>query len=72
MQKKHAHEVASRIAPRYELSEQAVREFRQLFEQIYGINLDADEAAFRACNFLNLYRAVLGDDGPGGTGNAVN
>ncbi|MEY9604099.1 hypothetical protein AB7M74_010708 [Bradyrhizobium japonicum] len=63
MRKKHAHEMASHIAPPYELPEQAVREFAQLFEQIYGISLDPDEAAFRARNFLNLYRAVLGDDG---------
>lgn len=51
--------MASHIAPPYELPEQAVREFAQLFEQIYGISLDPDEAAFRARNFLNLYRAVL-------------
>jgi hypothetical protein len=72
MRKKHAHEAPSRIAPLYGLPEQAVREFTQLFEQIYGIRLDPDEAAFRARNFLNLYRAVLGDDGPTGNSNAVN
>lgn len=72
MRKKHAHEMASRIAPPYELPEQAVREFAQLFEQIYGISLDPDEAAFRTRNFLNLYRAVLGNDGPAGTSNTVN
>jgi hypothetical protein len=72
MRKKHVNEATSRIAPLYELPEQAVREFTQLFEQIYGICLDPDEAAFRARNFLNLYRAVLGDDRPTGNGNAVN
>jgi len=72
MSKKHAHEVASRIAPLSELPEEAVREFTQLFEQIYSISLDPDEAAFRARNFLNLYRAVLGNDGPAGTSNSVN
>ena len=64
MRKKHAYE--------YELPEQAVREFAQLFEQTYGISLDPDEAAFRARNFLKLYGAVLGDDGPADNSNSVN
>lgn len=64
MSKKYAHE--------YELPEQAVREFAQLFEKIYGISLDPDEAAFRARNFLNFYGAVLGDDGPTDPGNSAN
>ncbi|UPK40876.1 hypothetical protein IVB18_50630 (plasmid) [Bradyrhizobium sp. 186] len=72
MRKKHACEVASPIAPLYGLPEQAVREFAQLFEQIYSISLDPDEAAFRARNFLNLYRAALRDDGPAGTSHAVS
>jgi hypothetical protein len=53
-----------------ELPEQAVREFMQLFEQCYGINLDPEEAAVRARNFLNLYTAVLGDYTSEGTNEA--
>jgi hypothetical protein len=41
MRKKHAREVASHIAPLYGLPEQAVREYTQLFEQVYGIRLTA-------------------------------
>jgi hypothetical protein len=60
MTKKRAHEVASRIGSLYELPEQAVREFAELFEQIYNIKLERDEAECRARNLLNLYAAVLG------------
>jgi hypothetical protein len=46
---------------RGQLPEQAVREFTQLYEQIFGIKLERDEAALRARNFLTLYAAVLGE-----------
>jgi hypothetical protein len=51
----------------YKLPDQAVTEFMQLYEEIYGIKLDPDEAAFRARNFLNLYAAVLGNYGSAAT-----
>ncbi len=42
---------------------EAVEEFAALFKQEYGIELSPDEARTRAQNFLNLYDAVLGNDG---------
>ncbi|MSU73936.1 hypothetical protein EXS56_02220 [Candidatus Kaiserbacteria bacterium] len=50
-----------------QLPEQAISEFIELFREIYGVDLDPEEAAFRARNFLNLYAAVLGDFGTAGT-----
>ncbi len=52
------------------LPTEAVKEFAKLFKQVYGIDLDEKEAALRAGNLLNLYRAVLGTYGSGDmTGN---
>jgi hypothetical protein len=44
-----------------ELPEEALREFAELYKQKYGVELDFQEAAVRARNFLNLYAAVLGN-----------
>jgi hypothetical protein len=38
-----------------------IEEFKNIYREIYSIELSDDEAAFRAGNLINLYRAVLID-----------
>ncbi|MGC9602387.1 MAG: hypothetical protein ABSE76_01440 [Minisyncoccia bacterium] len=41
------------------LPEEALKEYREIYREIYGVELSDEEVAFRAANLLNLYRVVL-------------
>lgn len=40
---------------------EAIQEFKILFKECFGIDLNDQEASFRANNLVNLYKLVYGD-----------
>jgi len=45
------------------LPPEAIKEFKQIYLQIYGIKLSEKEAILRANNLVRLYKIVLGNSG---------
>jgi len=43
------------------LPKKAIEEFKKIYKKYYGIELPDQEAAFRANNLVNLYKAVYSD-----------
>lgn len=40
------------------LSKEAIEEYKKIYKNRFGVDLNDDEAAFRANNLVNLYKAV--------------
>jgi len=43
------------------LPKKAIEEFKKIYKKHYGVELPDQEAAFRANNLVNLYKAVYSD-----------
>jgi len=43
------------------LPEEAIKEYKILYEKRFGVELTDEEAAFRANNLLTLYKVVYGE-----------
>ena len=49
------------------LPEQAIAEYKKLYEARYGVVLNDAEASLRANNLVNFYKATLGSKHPNTT-----
>ena len=47
------------------LPKEAIKEFKQIYRQEFGVDLSEEEAQRRANNLMAFYRAVLEEDQPG-------
>ena len=43
------------------LPPEAIKQFKEIYLKIYGVELADEEASLRANNLVNLYEAVYGD-----------
>ena len=46
------------------LPQEAIEEYKKLYEKRFGIKLSDEEAVFRANNLVKLYKAVYGASSP--------
>lgn len=44
------------------LPKEAIDEFKKLYKKRFGVDLSDEEAAFRANNLVNLYKATYGPE----------
>jgi hypothetical protein len=44
------------------LPKEAIDEYKTLYKERFGVDLDDDEASFRANHLLDLYRAVRSEE----------
>lgn len=44
------------------LPTEAIKEFKQIYKKEFDIEINDEEASFRANNLMNLYKAVYGDN----------
>ena len=43
------------------IPKEAVEEFKQIYKKEFGVEINDEEAIFRANKLVNLYKAVYGD-----------
>ena len=48
-----------------QLPKEAIKEFKQIYRQEFGVDLSDEEAQRRADNLMAFYRAVLEENQPG-------